>query len=171
MENGCLNFAHNTVQKHALFYFVYNLQRICVEIFFSIFFHIFKDFDADNFCPFLSTVLKFFQKKYFLKLFNLLTNYAARHNVFKFLKIFFSKKKIILQFSFLDIFKNVHFGNFDPDFVLGFYRGFLKGIFLKIPFLPIFENILLQCLYNFVERNNPLNLKCVIFCIFFNDFL
>jgi hypothetical protein len=39
-------------------------------------------------------------------------------------EIFFFKKKIILQFSFLDIFKNVHFGNFDPDFVLGFYKRF-----------------------------------------------
>jgi hypothetical protein len=103
---------------------------IFVGIFFSFFSHIFEDFDADNFCPFLSSLFQKNQKNHFSKLFKLLTRNAARQQVFKFVKIFFSKKKIISQFSFLDIFKNVHFGNFDPDFVL----GVLQGFFLKILF-------------------------------------
>jgi hypothetical protein len=82
----------------------------------------------------LSILKKLFQKNHFLKIFKLLTSYAAETKFFEFLKIFFSKKKIISQFSFLDIFKNVHFTNFDPDFILGVFKDFFENPFeLEIP--------------------------------------
>jgi hypothetical protein len=61
----------------------------------------------------------------------------------EFSEIFFSKKKIILQFSFLDIFKNVHFGNFDPDFILGFLQEVLQN-----PFFDQFLKIIQKPIYN-----------------------
>ncbi len=130
MEGGYSNYVSNTCRKHVLFCFLYISQRIYVGIFFSFFSHIFEDFYTDNFCPFLSSLFHKNQKKYFSKLSKLLTINAAEIKILEFLKIFFSKKKIILQFSFLDIFKNVHFRNFNPDFVLGFYKRFYKILFL-----------------------------------------
>ncbi len=142
MEDSYPNYMRNTGSEHVSFYFVYIPKRIFVGTFSLFFSHIFEDFYTDNFCPFLSTLLKKIQKKYFSKLSKLLTINAAEIKNFQFLKIFFSKKKIILQFSFLDIFKNVHFRNFNPDFILGVLQGFSKKVHLEPTFYCfIYKNL------------------------------